>query len=252
MFTIFIDRPYTMKRSYLIATFVIMITGCISRHEKHDLIASTNQIENMEKPAGVDTIIPTSHLPEFLEKKYALDPITEEDQKTAVNVERHDIGEKKIKTTSITTSSIKIDYIFTRSKKDDSEKVEIMVNGLTRSCVNEKGEPVESYGDLAIDPVIKICTIAGEKYILFSGTAVDAQSWFSTITYGMLARISGSEHITLLSTVSFPNDDYLTGDFYIRQNRFNGKVFSLVAIPASYDDKSYPDNISLTVKELNL
>jgi hypothetical protein len=55
-----------------------------------------------------------------------------------------------------------------------------------------------------------------------------------------------------LATYYYPGDPYLTGDFYLRQDRFTGKVFYLIVKPASFDQNGNPDNIFLTIKELHL
>jgi len=212
-----------------------------------------DNLENVERPADADTVIATKTLPEFLEKKYPSDPLGEEDVQSSYHLEHQNNGTQKIKTTTVSLPNTTIQYTYTYFKNSDSGIAEIKINGLKRSFVTASHEPARDFGDIDISKNITLYTIAGEKYLLLSCTPIDEQSWFSTIVYGMLTKLSDSSStVTLLATVAYPGDAYLNGDFYIRQNRYNGKVFSLMASPATFDEKSYPDNIFLSIKELNL
>ncbi|SFE91342.1 hypothetical protein SAMN05518672_11228 [Chitinophaga sp. CF118] len=213
---------------------------------------NNSEMENIEKPDDADTSIPTTHFPEFLDKKYALDPVEEQNIHAEFDVVESNSSNRTIKTSSIHLKELNIDYTYTYFKAADSGIAEINVNGEKRTFVNGDGKDTRDYGDLDLNQGLTFYTIAGEKYLLISCSPIGAQSWFSTIIYGMLIKVSDSNNVMLLSTFSFPEDPYLTGDFYIRQDRFNGKVFALIASPATFDVHSYPDNIFLTIKELHL
>ena len=205
-------------------------------------------LADIELPADVDTTIPTSHIAEFLDKKYALDPVQQQELATEALVEEKD----SVKTSVIHLKDISIEYTYTYFKTADSGATEVKVNGVKRTFVDEEGKPAQDYGDLNLNPGLTLYTIAGEKYILISCSPIDAVGWLSKVAYGMLIKLSDGNNVMQLGTCYYPEDPYLTGDFYIRQNRFTGKVFYLIVKPASFDDNGNPDNIFLKVKELQL
>lgn len=208
--------------------------------------------EDINRPPNVDTTIPVTHFAEYLEYKYTLDPVQQQDISDKFEVEEKDSLDRIIKTSSIRLKDLSIDYKYTYFRKLDSSSTEIKINGVERTFVDEEGKPALEFGDLTLDRGLSVYTIAGEKYVLISCSPVNAVGWFDTSTYGMLAKIADSNSVMLLSTYAYPDDPYLTGDFYIRQNRYNGKVFTLIAGLANFDDNGNPENIYLTIKELHL
>lgn len=219
-----------------------------SAHNNVPVIQTDTTLQDIELPADVDTTIPTNHIAEFLDKKYALDPVQQLELPTEAQVEEND----SVRTSAIHLKDISIEYTYTYFKKADSGSTEIKVNGVKRTFVDEDGKPAQDYGDLNLNLGVTIYTIAGEKYILISCSPIDAVGWLSKVAYGMLIKISDSNTVMQLGTYYYPGDPYLTGDFYIRQDRFTGKVFYLIVKPATFDNDGNPDNIFIKVKELQL
>jgi len=57
-------------------TFIILIAvSCKPAANNIDPVVSDSIPEETEQPANTDTIIPTVHFAEFLEKKYTFDPV---------------------------------------------------------------------------------------------------------------------------------------------------------------------------------
>ena len=230
-------------------TFIILIAvSCKPAANNIDPVISDSIPEETEQPPNADTIIPTAHFAEFLETKYTSDPVQQLELQTSFKAEEHD----SVKTSSVQLDGLSIEYTYTWLKTADSGITEIKVNGIKRTFVNEDGNAAQDYGNLDLNLGLTLYTIAGEKYILVSCSPIDAVGWLSKVAYGMLIKIENSNTVMQLSTYYYPGDPYLTGDFYLRQDRFTGKVFYLVVTPASFDENGNPNNIYLKKKELHL
>jgi hypothetical protein len=231
-----------LKITYL-TVFIFGILSCRPSANNHEDITKDTI---PELPEGFDTTIQTNHFSEYLDKKYTLDPVQLTELNAAFQVEEHD----SIKTSSLHLNGLSIEYTYTQTA--DSGITELKVNGVKRTFIDEEGKPTLDYGDLNVDLGTTLYTIAGEKYILVSCSPIDAVGWLSKVAYGMLIKLENSNTVMQLSTYYYPGDTYLNGDFYLRQDRFTGKVFYLIAKPASFDKNSNPDNIFLKIQELHL
>lgn len=234
-----------LRQTYFI---LLIVVGCKPAINSSDPVPADTIAADIEKPADADTTIATVNIAEFLEKKYTLDPVQQQELQSRFDTEEHD----SVKISSVQLNGLHIEYSYTWSRAADSGTTEIKVNGVKRSFVDEDGNAAQDYGDLNLNLGLTLYTIAGEKYLLISCSPEDAVGWLSKIAYGMLIKIENSHTVMQTGTSYYPGDPYLTGDFYIRQDRFSGKVFYLKVTPASFDDNGNPDKIYLKKKELHL
>jgi|GEM_PF-2594110 len=249
-----------MKHSYLslLLLFGLILYSCHSVKKNNESLidsVSAPAVDNTDKitetPLDSDTSIAVDSFPGFLKRKYPFDVVKDQIIHAEPVIKTDVLDDKTIKVTTIQVKDLKIEYTYIHFKSSDSAIAEIKVNNEKKTFVNENGKETRDFGDLDLTQGLDIYTISGEQYLLISGSPIDAQSWYSDIVYGLLVKVSGDKPVMLISTFSYPEDKYVTGDFYFKQDKSTGKLYYLAISPSEFDDYGKLKRISATVEELN-
>jgi hypothetical protein len=250
-----------MKHSYLSLLFLfgLILHSCHSAEKNNEYPIDSvsvptvdNTDEITEAPSDSDTSIAVDSFPEFLKRKYSFDAVKDQVIHAEPVIKTDVLEDKTIKTTTIQIKDLNIEYTYIHFKSSDSTIVEIKVNNEKKTFVDENGKETSDFGDLDLTQGLDMYTISGEQYLLISGSPIDAQSWYSDIVYGLLVKVSGDKPVMLISTFSYPEDKYVTGDFYFKQDKSASKVYYLAISPSEFDDNGKLKKVFVTVEELNL
>ncbi|WP_212005940.1 hypothetical protein [Chitinophaga sp. HK235] len=241
-----------MKMVQFISICIVFVTACNNHPLKNNSAGvdrSNNMTGGVDRYAGKDSFtISAAQFPEYLHSQYVYDSAIEKSI-PAIARPYKKVVRDQIKTGVIFSSEkYKVTYELDEYKKSDSAVVKLYVNDKIVPFYDPETnlEEPESM-DIEFIPNSKILLYdwPERKFIMITGFARDAQSWYRGVLYSILIDISANPmKAFLLGTYEVP------GDYYFKLNKTNGQLTFLSAIPF-FGEKGKVDSLTISVGRIS-